>query len=287
MPRPVRPWFRFYCEAVTSDRKLRRLRPAQRWLWVAILAAARQSPVAGVLLIAEGQPMDDRDLSDVAAMPAREIRATLPAFEEAGMLDHDPETGAWRVRNWNERQFETDDVTARTRRHKERRSEALGTPTERSHIKGRNVPKLKVGTPPETETETENRGKTLGEKPARQRPPNPIWDSLVEAFGEPATSSERSLLGKVAAELKPLGPAEEIAAQVGPRVEEARRRWNKPFGPNALVKHWTDLGRPQIAGLSGGQRAAMNVVRTLEGGDRGSDAGGEGHRAAGGLLPSG
>ena len=63
MPRPARPWFRFYVEAL-SDRKLRRLTPAQRWLWVAVLGAARQSPIPGHLMVSEREPMDAHDLAD-------------------------------------------------------------------------------------------------------------------------------------------------------------------------------------------------------------------------------
>ncbi|MCL6443142.1 MAG: hypothetical protein K6T83_06760 [Alicyclobacillus sp.] len=35
-------WFRFYTEAI-SDTKIRRLPPAQRWLWVVMLSLARKS----------------------------------------------------------------------------------------------------------------------------------------------------------------------------------------------------------------------------------------------------
>lgn len=131
MARPSRPWFRFYVEAL-SDRKLRRLTPAQRWLWVAVLGAARQSCIPGLLLVSEREPMDAADLADIAAMTVKEVAAALPRFEAAGMIHLDDGLGCWAVTAWHERQFESDDVTARTTKHrsKERSNDVPGTPSE-------------------------------------------------------------------------------------------------------------------------------------------------------------
>lgn len=106
-PRPARPWFRFYVEAMW-DRKLRRLTPSYRWLWVCVLAVARSSPAPGVLLVGEGQPAEPDDLADAAALRPGDVRGGMVAFEKAGMVDRDPESGAWRVAMWDERQFEGD-----------------------------------------------------------------------------------------------------------------------------------------------------------------------------------
>lgn len=141
MPRRPQPWFRFYTETL-HDQKLRGLPPTQRWAWVAILGAARQSPTPGVLLVSERRPLDDRALADLAAMPIRDVRRALQAFESDDMIHRDETSGAWRVTNWAKRQFESDDTTERTRKH-------------RSNGQRRNVPTSLVGTPPETETETD------------------------------------------------------------------------------------------------------------------------------------
>ena len=140
MAPPKRPWFRFYVEAV-HDRKLRRLTPTERWLWVAILAAARQSPTAGRLLVSATAPMDAHDLADWAAVPVAQVRKALPKMIDLGML-HDDD-GCWVVSNFTERQFESDSSTGRVARHrttKQQRSNGLST----SDV-----------TPPETETEAE------------------------------------------------------------------------------------------------------------------------------------
>lgn len=140
MPRPARPWFRLYVETL-HDPKLRRLPPAQRWVWVAVLGAARQSCHPGILLVSEREPMDEHDLADLAATPVKEVRKALEAMEASGMVVRDP-AGIWSVPKWNERQFETDNTTERTRKH-------------RSNEQRRNVPTSSVGTPPESETETD------------------------------------------------------------------------------------------------------------------------------------
>lgn len=131
MPRPARPWFRFYVEAL-SDRKLRRLTPTQRWLWVAVLGAARQSCIPGYLLVSEREPMEPADLADIAAVTVKDVVGALPRFEAAGMLHRDAQLDCWVVTAWNDRQFESDDVTARTTKHrsKERSNDVPGTASE-------------------------------------------------------------------------------------------------------------------------------------------------------------
>lgn len=141
MARPARPWFRFYVEAV-HDRKLRRLKPEYRWLFVACLAAARQSPEPGWLLIGHNDPMGWDDLTDFAAMPLKAVEQGTDALMDAGVIGYDLERKAWYVPNWSARQFESDDVTMRTTKHRSK---------ERPNADARTA----VGTPPETEAETE------------------------------------------------------------------------------------------------------------------------------------
>lgn len=129
MPRPARPWFRFYVEAL-SDRKLRRMDPALRWVWLGVLGLARMSPSPGVLLVSEGEPADEHDLADVAGVTVRLARQALGAFEKSGMVSL--EDDRWVVTNWSARQFESDDITERTRKYrsKERSNEVRGNAPE-------------------------------------------------------------------------------------------------------------------------------------------------------------
>jgi hypothetical protein len=105
VPRPSRPWFRFYVEA-PNDLKLRRLTPAQRWLWVCVLGAARQSREPGVLLIAGNEPWNYRDLADYSGMSVAETKKGMNAIERLGLVDRIDET--WCVPQWDARQYEGD-----------------------------------------------------------------------------------------------------------------------------------------------------------------------------------
>lgn len=143
VPRPARPWFRFYVEAM-RDPKMRRLTPAQRWLWVAVLSAARESCEPGRLVIAERVPMTESDLADYAGMRRPEIMDGLALMIELGMLADDD--GTLVVPAWNDRQYESDDTTKRTRKHRG------GTTLERSEA----VPGNSVGTDQRQRQKTES-----------------------------------------------------------------------------------------------------------------------------------
>jgi hypothetical protein len=71
----------------------------------------------------------------------------LDDLVSAGLLDHD-DTGLY-PHNWNVRQYKSDDVTARTRKH---RAKLKGNVPE--NVSG-NVPEPLQGTPPETESDTD------------------------------------------------------------------------------------------------------------------------------------
>lgn len=158
MPRTARPWFRFYVEAM-RDPKMRRLSPPQRWLWVAILAAARESCLPGFLFIAEGVPMSWGDLADYAGMKLREVEQGTDLMSDLRMLEFDHNVRAWFVPAWNDRQYESDNTTERTRKHRRR-----------------NVPTLLDGTPPETEADTEP------EKDSRGEPFESDFDQLWKLY---------------------------------------------------------------------------------------------------------
>lgn len=117
MARAPRPWFRWYVEAI-HDRKLRRACPATRWLWVTVCTVARTSPVAGYLLVSERSPVSIADLVDLAALTKREVEKGMAYFESEGMIEMDDMIGAFLVPAFLTRQFESDNVTERTRKHR-------------------------------------------------------------------------------------------------------------------------------------------------------------------------
>lgn len=169
MARPARPWFRFYVEAF-SDRKLRRLKVEHRWLFVACLGAARQSPRPGILLVADGHPMDEYDLADYAGLDVRTVRAGLVALGKMGLIvkgsPGDLEEIAYRSPAFQNRQFESDDVTKRTRKHRSTSAdEPEGTFQRGSQERSKNGD----GNAPETETETETDKEQGGKPPAARK----------------------------------------------------------------------------------------------------------------------
>lgn len=141
-------WFRAYHEMV-EDLKLKRLPPAQRWVWIAVLTIASQSPQRGRLLIAEGEPATTEDVVLMAAVDRADVAAALEAFERQGMIHRDGDV--WVVTNWDKRQRVSDDAAIRKRRQRERERSAEGP----DGGGGGGVDASRDGHTPDTETETE------------------------------------------------------------------------------------------------------------------------------------
>ncbi len=118
MAPPKKPWFRMYCE-ITGDRKLRSLPPDLRWVWVAVMALARTSPVPNHLMVSESLPCSDDDIADEAAVTVAKARQALTAFAERGMIHRNEELRCWVVTNFGRRQFESDDSTPRSRKKRD------------------------------------------------------------------------------------------------------------------------------------------------------------------------
>lgn len=163
MPRKPQPWFRFYVETV-GDPKIRRIPFDKRWLWAAILSAARESPEPGALFIAENVPMTFQELADYAGAPLKIVEPTLAIMRDLAMIE--TVNGVIRVINFQSRQFESDNVTARTQKHRERTKERS---EERSPEQRRNV----RGNTPETETEAETDNRSLNSTNKGRAPTSP------------------------------------------------------------------------------------------------------------------
>jgi hypothetical protein len=116
MAPPRRLWFRFYVEAI-HDRKLRRRPPSDRWLWVVLLAVAREAAEPGQITIGS-QPATDADLADLAALKEKEVRSALSYFISEGMLVEDKVAGVLTVAKFKERQYESDTSAERMAKHR-------------------------------------------------------------------------------------------------------------------------------------------------------------------------
>lgn len=156
MSRPARPWFRFYVEAF-KDFKVLRLEPSERWVWVAVLGAARESCEPGKLLIAPGEAMSVDELARYADVPHDQVWTALTKMKRYGMVDWD-EDGLIVVQNWDARQYESDSSTSRTSRwrHKERGCDGVSDDIVTDQIQKQN-------------TETETEGESGAIAPTRRR----------------------------------------------------------------------------------------------------------------------
>jgi len=183
MAPPKQPWFRFYVEACT-DRKLRRLTPAERWLWVSVLAAAKQSAVEGFLLLTEREPLTVDDLADLAGMKPKEVQTGLDRMIDLGLLHHDSDVNALYVVAWANRQYASDDGSARTRKHRAGNVPPDPVPTDDGtfHQRSRNglaTAKQRRRNGPDTETDTETE-----KTPAESSTSAVAARSVISAFWE-------------------------------------------------------------------------------------------------------
>lgn len=236
MPRPQRPWFRFYVEAL-HDPKLRDRPAAQRWVWLAILGAARRSPISGFLMASESRPLTTAGIADLAAVPEREVKRALEWMAADGMVELDEELGAWRVTNWAERQYESDDVTARTRRHRK------GATLERSNGVPGNSDGTFPGTPPETETDI-----PTSSSDSRGHAPDPDDDVIAAAckrLAETEADHHADITNRT--------------AWVRSRAATLRKD-HAPEAARVLAQH-PDLEAPLLARYLAGERAVIDPSR--------------------------
>ncbi len=215
MSRPTRPWFRFYTEAV-GDPKLRTLTPTHRWLWVAVLAAARQSPDPGILLVADEIPHTITTIADYAGVKERDVESGMVEFQRRGMVELDL-LGCWSVPKFGERQYESDNSTVRTRKHRSREPDG-------------NVPWNVSGTDQKTETETEPSGGAETSASNGHEPPQVqilvsgfVDDYRLECQGHDPPSNFRAAAGKaIKTALKDGEQPDDIARCLGVIAHEGK-----------------------------------------------------------------
>src|SRR3990167_2495207 len=121
-------WFRFYSE-VLNDPKVQSLSAADFKAWVNLLCVASEQEPRGSL------PAED--IAFALRMSVTSANRLISRFTEKGFLDVrcDTVTGVF-IHGWAKRQYDSDDTTKRTRKH-------------RSLEQNGNVPV----TPPDTDTE--------------------------------------------------------------------------------------------------------------------------------------
>lgn len=199
------PWLRLYVEII-DDRRLARLDPDHRWLFVVVLVLARKSPVPGRLMLTDSIPLSVDDIVDAAALPRKRVTAGLEALCRLGLIESDAVT--WSIPGWERRQFDSDFSSLRVRKHREQRVdnqsvEPVQTRRQRSNIDvSRNVAwngnetfretfharsAKRDRNAPDTDTDTDT-----------DNPPNPPLPSSTDSLAEFLADSASDLLDPAA-----------------------------------------------------------------------------------------
>lgn len=147
-------WFRCYTE-ITRDRKLRRLPYHARWVWIALMSIAKESPKPGSLLLSDNVPVIIEDIADEAAVTITEAEESLEMFKKQSMVTEDD--GVLKLINWHKRNFDSDSSTERVRKHRTQDNETL-------QKRYRNVTETPPDTDTDTDTDTDNNKKNTPAK---------------------------------------------------------------------------------------------------------------------------
>ena len=123
-------WFRFYSDVV-HDPKVQKLPPPMFKHWVNVMCLASANDPRGLV-----PPADE--VAFALRITVTRARLLLEDLSRLSLLDLD-EDGNLSPHNWQSRQFESDDVTSRVRRFRNKRNVT------------RNVSSNNVETPPDTE----------------------------------------------------------------------------------------------------------------------------------------
>jgi hypothetical protein len=118
-------WFRLYHD-LPHDRKLRKFSSQQKWAWVVILCLASESKQRGLIL---GED-EDALAEDCGFNCTQDYQYFLDKLRQQDMIE--PIEGGLKITHWNERQFISDDVTARSSASKAKKRSQEGTFPKRS-----------------------------------------------------------------------------------------------------------------------------------------------------------
>jgi hypothetical protein len=155
-------WFRFY-DAVADDPKVQRLSAVLFRTWINVLCIASRNA---------GRLPKPADMAFTLRLSEKETALALAGLVSAGLIDKD-ENGFY-PHNWNARQFKSDNVAERVRKHREKR---------RCNV---------TGNTPETETEADKKGSEAkasgGEPPVDEQFENDVVAVVVgdKPFATPA-----------------------------------------------------------------------------------------------------
>jgi hypothetical protein len=214
----VTRWWRAYDEAA-NDPKLQLL-PGElfkKWFNCMCIASAH-----------DGRLPKLPQLAFLLRIKERDAALVLASLMHAGLIDKDSE--GYSPHNWNVRQYKSDDVTSRVRKHREKQRQ--GVP--------RNGGETFHGTPPDTDTDTEdNKSKNLPSKTPREPDtPRPFPEDGSIAFSAPFAEIARR---------QGRGADPDVLASAFRRF--CREREIDFASPQIAVKFETFCGKHRIRGL--------------------------------------
>lgn len=117
------PWFRVYSE-ILHDKKLKRVaavthqpRVVVIGIWLMLLAYANESPLRGDLMISEDLPLTMDEIASDSGLDESVLSTLFAQFRELQMLNG---SKTFEIKNWDKRQFKSDNSTVRSRKARER-----------------------------------------------------------------------------------------------------------------------------------------------------------------------
>ena len=96
-------------------------------------------------------PLLARQLADYADVRQRVVNSALPKMAEAGMIEWVSDLGCWHITHFSSRQFESDNVTLRTARHRAKAQDG-NVPTS---FQSATLERVSLLTDTDTDTDTE------------------------------------------------------------------------------------------------------------------------------------
>ena len=253
MSLPKLPWFRCYSE-IRHDPKVMTLEPAERWLWVALMAMASDSPERGVLLISDNMPARVADIAFEARVPEEMVEKCLAYFLERDMLKQRPD-GAYWLPKFQKRQFASDNSRERVARHRAKRAKEQLFPDQEPCNADVTVEERACDSECNDSASvnsksllTENREQITEEKisfgaeaPMKRRS-DPIFDAICQVTNTDPHKLTAPGRGPINLACKQLKAVRASPEEIRQRAAEFRRRWpTLTLTAPALVKHWASL----------------------------------------------
>ena len=143
------PWFRFYYEAASDPKfDVISMTTGIEWCavfgaWSKILCIAAASPIRGSLYVTLQKRYSNDNVTSLLRFTNKQTEAIMQSFIDCDMVDLD-ENGAYRVKNWGKRQYDSDNSAKRVKKFRDKKNE-----TFQKRYSNDNV------TPPDTDTEPE------------------------------------------------------------------------------------------------------------------------------------